>query len=540
MRRSKISCVLAAALVAGVAGAASGQVRIAEWNITNYSSTSGRDAAFRTALYGISDAVGAGNGLQFAPDIIVVQEIIESISGQTQQQAGNASVAAFLGVLNTAVGSPADWLAAPYNVDNGDTGNAMFYRGSKFSLMGNTSLTTNTGTGPNQAPRDTGRWLVRLSGYTGVPAQLYLYGGHFKAGSSAADQLRRNPEGERIRLDANALADNANFAVCADFNVQNDSQVFYQYMVGNSGSPAFTSDASGRFFDPIIRPAVWENSNTYRFIHTQDQALAMDSRHDQILIAGNLRNGQGMDYLPFSTSGNIAAAWNLSTWNDINHSYRCWGNDGSSFNAVLNTSSNAMVGNTIATALVNSAAGGGHLPVYLDLQVPAKIVAPASIAFGSVPVNSSAQVNIQVSNGANLALWSKDGTGRGIDVLNYSMAASSGFTAPGGSFADTVGGGVNSHFISMNTSSPGPKAGTLTITSDDADTPVLVINITGTVTSQPDYDVNNDGSVDIEDLYAWVAGNTDVDGSGTVTAADGVALRGELRSGETPDITIGR
>jgi hypothetical protein len=172
--------------------------------------------------------------------------------------------------------------------------------------------------------------------------------------------------------------------------------------------------------------------------------------------------------------------------------------------------------------------------------VPARVSAPATIDFGTVVVNAIAQVSISIGNGASLALWSKDGTGRGIDTLNYSLAASSGFMAAAGPFADAAGGGLDSHVVSMNTSSPGVKTGTLTIASDDPDTPSLMIAISGTVQANPDYDVNNDGLVNIEDLHAWHAAATDVDGNGGVDAADAVALRVHLREGEVADTTVGR
>lgn len=536
-------CAAAGAAVGVMSVPARAQLRVGQWNVTNYSSTlpSTRDAAFRTALYAT-----APNGTRFAPDILVIQEVVESRSGQTAQQAGNASVAAFLANLNLAAGSPGDWAAAPYLVNGGDTGNALFYRTSRVVLISTTALTTNTGTGSNQAPRDTGRWLVRPVGYTSIPAQLYIYGAHFKAGSTSADQLRRDPEGERIRIDANALPDDANFMLCGDLNVQGSWQTFYQYMVGNSGSPDFTADPSGRFFDPINTPGGsssstdWENSATYRFIHTQDPATAMDSRHDQILISGNLRDGQGMSYISSAAIGNILSAWDLNRFDDPNHSYRAWGNDGSSYNLALTVAGNSMVGPVIAQALVDSANGLGHLPVFVDLQVPARIAAPATVDFGTVGVGSTAQVTINVSNSADLALWSKDGTGRGIDTLNYSLLVTAGFTVAAGPFSDVAGGAANSHVITMNTASAGPKSGTLTITSDAPESPVLVIPITGTVGSVADYDVNDDGAVNIIDLYAWHAGNTDVDGNGSINAADRTALVEFLRAGEVADMTFGR
>ncbi len=545
MARNRIGSVVAvaAAVAAGVGGTATAraQVRVGQWNITNYSGPNTRDPDFQTAIYGI-----VPNGLQFAPDILVVQEIQQGGSGNTaaHQSTGQTNVNIFLSVLNTASGSPGDWAAAPYVANGGDTGNAMLYRTSRVAWMGTTALTANTGTGPDQAPRDTQRWQVRLVGYSGVPAQLYLYGTHFKAGSSGADQQRRNPEGERIRIDANALPDNANFLLCADFNIQNSNQDFYQYMIGLDTSPPpgqeFLSDPSGRFFDPINSPGTWENNSAFRFIHTQEPSTQMDSRHDQIIVAANLRDGIGMEYMPLVIGGNIFAAYSTTSWNDPNHSYRCWGNDGMSFNQPIKTTGNTMVGPVIAQALINSVDSGGHLPVYLDLQVPAQASAPAMVDFGTVALNSIAQMTVAIGNGASVAIWSKDGTGRGIDALNYTLGASAGFSTPAGPFVDAAGGALNSHIVSMSTSTPGMKSGLLTISSDDPDSPVRTVMLIGAVVAQPDYDVNNDGLVNIEDLYRWYSGPTDVDGSGAIDAADAVALQTELRANEVADMISGR
>lgn len=542
MARHRIGSVLAvaAALAAGAA-AAHAQVRVGQWNITNYSGPNARDPDFQMAIFGV-----APNGLRFAPEVLVVQEIQQGGSGNTpaHQSAGQTNVNIFLGLLNSAPGSPGDWAAAPYVANGGDTGNAMFYRTSRIAWMGTAALTANTGTGPDQAPRDTQRWQVRLVGYSGVGAQLYLYGAHFKAGSSAADQQRRDPEGERIRIDANALPDSAAFLLCADFNIQNSNQDFYQYMLGLDTTPpsgqGFLADPSGRFFDPINSPGTWENNSAFRYIHTQEPSSQMDSRHDQIIIAGNLRDGVGMEYMPLVNGGNVFAAYSTSTWNDPNHSYRCWGNDGTSFNQPLTTTGNTMVGPVIAQALIDSVASGGHLPVYLDVQAPAHASAPAMVDFGTVAVNSIAQMTVSIGNGASVALWSKDGTGRGIDTLNYTLGAPTGFSTPAGPFADAAGGAMNSHIVSMSTSTPGMKSGVLTITSDDPDSPVLNVLLTGAVVAAPDYDVDNDGLVDIEDLYRWYAGPTDVDGSGVIDAADAVALQTVLRSNEVADLTAGR
>ncbi|WP_394700517.1 hypothetical protein [uncultured Ilyobacter sp.] len=121
----------------------------------------------------------------------------------------------------------------------------------------------------------------------------------------------------------------------------------------------------GRFFDPINTPGSWNNNSSFRYVHTQDPAMAMDDRHDQILVSVDLIDGVGADYI-----GEPTIPYSTTTWDDPHHSYRCWGNDGSSYDDPITTTGNTMVGPDIAQALIYSALNGGHLPVYLDLQIP--------------------------------------------------------------------------------------------------------------------------------------------------------------------------
>ena len=216
----------------------------------------------------------------------------------------------------------------------------------------------------------------------------------------------------------------------------------------------------------------------FEFIHTQDPSGAggMDDRFDQILLSASLIDGRGFDYI-----GNPNLTYSTTTWNDTNHSYRCWGNDGTSFNTTLTIMGNTMVGATIAQALVNVATtAGGHLPVFLDLKVPPKVDATGVVNFGQVLLNSTAQEVLSVSNVGDTALW----TTNGISALHYSLVASSGFSTPGGNFTANPGAAANNHTITMNTSSAGLKNGTVTINSDDPDTPALVIHYTGEVVQE--------------------------------------------------------
>jgi hypothetical protein len=197
-----------------------------------------------------------------------------------------------------------------------------------------------------------------------------------KSGSSSEDQSRRLLEAQRIRNNAELLPQGWHFLIAGDYNIQSSGQAAYQELVASQ------ADNRGRFFDPIASPGSWNNSSAFVFVHTQDPSGAggMDDRHDQILLSASLVDAEGVDYV-----GDHFTPYSTVSWNDSNHSYRSWGNDGTSFNATLRTTGNQMVGPVIAQALINSAAGAGHLPVFLDLEVPAVVAAvPAVSTWGLI------------------------------------------------------------------------------------------------------------------------------------------------------------
>ncbi len=500
--------VLAAACCAPllVAPVASAQLRVTQWNITAYSS--GRVSDFQTAIF------TGFQGRSMTPDAIIAEEV------QSQTGADN-----FLALLNSAAGSTHDWALAPFVLNGGDSSNALFYRTSKLAFLDVFTLDQNTGSGPDQPPRDNQRWHVRLAGYTSPGAELYLYAAHMKAGSASSDQQRRTPEARRIRDDAQVLPAGANFLLGGDFNIQSWNQAAYQVLVGSE------PDNAGRFFDPIRSPGSatpsggWNGNSAFRFVHTQDPATCdaacgagcggggMDDRHDQVLVSTVLIDGNGLDYV-----GNPNLAYSTTTWNDPNHSYRSWGNDGTSFNCRLTVTGNAMVGPAIAQALINSANGLGHLPVFLDLQVPARVSSPAVVDFGTVSIGSSATATITLSNSVSVPLWSRAGNGTGIDDLDYTLTASSGFTAPAGAFSALAGLPGNTHTLTMSTTTAGPQSGTLTITSDDPDHPVRIVTLMGTVAGVCPCDWDHSGTLNSQDFFDFLS---DFFGAGADFNADG-------------------
>lgn len=496
------------ALAAG-SSAATGQLRVATWNISHFDG-SDRLSDVATAVY------GTYNGRQFAPDVILLQEMESA-----------AAVQAIAATLNNAIGATNDWRAAPY-VNGADIDNCCVYRSSRVTLVGdrNWVIAVGSSDAANQ-PRNTNRFDIRPVGYVSPGATISMYCSHMKAGDTASDVERRRVECERIRNNAQGEDTNGAgsgkpagylFLLGGDFNMQSASQSAYVELVASQ------ADNSGRFFDPIhsgnnggSSTGSWNNSGTYRFIHTQDPSGpgGMDDRHDQILVCGELVDGSGFDYI-----GNALAQFSQTTWNDPNHSYRCWGNDGTSFNLGLTVTGNAMVGPVIAQALRNCATtAGGHLPVYLDLRLPPELAAPTVVDFGTVVQNSVAQQVVQVGNAGDVAMWGA----AGVASISYSLSATNGFGAPGGTFTDAAGGGLNSHTITMNTATTGIKTGTLTISGNAPDEPIRTISITGRVVAAnvpPVADAGPDQNI------------TDLDGSGAET----VTLNGSAST--DPDGTI--
>lgn len=351
MQRTSVSRLVVPSflgLILIVAGPAAGEtLRIVNWNVSNY--TSGRVAEFQTAIYGVYQ------GRSMSPDIFIGEEFLSQ-----------TGVDNFLSILNTAPGSPGDWAAAVF-INGPDTDTAFFYRTSKVQMATELSPTGVTvvaegGVSPNH-PRNLQRYDVRLVGHSEPEATISIYGVHMKAGTSGTDQARRLLEGQRMRDDAQSLPAGWNFLVGGDFNVQDSSQSMYVELTGSQ------SNNNGRFFDPINTPGDWNNNSAFRIVHTQDPSGAggMDDRHDQILLSASLVDGEGLDYV-----GDPAIPYSTTTWDDANHSYRSWGNDGTTYNSTMRITNNAMVGTTIAQAIYTATTtAGGHLPVFLDLHLEA-------------------------------------------------------------------------------------------------------------------------------------------------------------------------
>ena len=145
------------------------------------------------------------------------------------------------------------------------------------------------------------------------------------------------------------------------------------------------------------------------------------------------------------------------------------GNDGLHYNLNLTDAPTIPEGAAYANALIKAS---DHLPIRVDLQLPAKIeVSGAPLAFGTVIVGATATGNLQVDNPAIAP----------ADELTYSLVAPAGFTVGGGPFQSIAEAAANVHTITMLTDTPSVKAGNLEIDSDAPDQPVVNVALSGTV-----------------------------------------------------------
>jgi endonuclease/exonuclease/phosphatase family metal-dependent hydrolase len=319
-------------------------LRIATWNISDFDGDlSGQNSAVQTALF------GTFQGRSLRPDVLFAQEIQSAAAANTM-----------VGLLNSANGSTGDWAVSFGSLTGtGSTSDtAMFYRSSKVNSVSPTLVAAAAGVSGN--PRDVWRFDFSITGNLASTERFAVYNVHMKSGTSTTDQDRREVEAQAVRANSSGLAANFQRIILGDLNMQSSNQQAWQTL---------TAAGAGRFVDPIGTPGSWTGSNNFRFVHTQDPSGGggMDDRLDAILMGSGLGDGSGTEYV-----GAFGTTYSTSTWNDANHSYRVWGNDGTSFNTTLTVNGNAMVGSTIAQALVTAGGvNGGHLPVFADIRFDA-------------------------------------------------------------------------------------------------------------------------------------------------------------------------
>ncbi len=450
----KRSSRLATILLATAAGYTQGAdgLRIATWNITHYNG----DRAEQIGLV----TYGSFNGQSFDPDVICLQEMNN-----------RNAVFQLVDALNDAQGSPGDWAAAPvYQDPRGYHHTALVYRTSKLEYFD--SFLVEAGAAPPSQPRNVVRFDFHPAGYPGDESILSVFPLHFKAGYTESDLARKLVEAQIVADHIRTLPADRHVVLGADLNIRYSEDPAYQALNG-------VIPNTGVLLDPISRPGVWHNNRSFKNIHTQDPtpgAGGMDDRLDQVLLSPSLLDGSGFEY-----DGDFPTPWNLATTQDPNHSLRAWGNDGTVFNQSLRVEGNAMVGEKIAQAIIDLADPDGHIPVFLDLDLPPKIrIIGQNAQLGHLSPGQTAQALVRVGNGADADLW---GTG-GISPLRYSFISQPNIDTPAGELNAQVNTQMGAHVLTLTIPGDAPLGQAnliIEIESNDPETPTALVFLDYTV-----------------------------------------------------------
>lgn len=297
-------------------------VRLMHYNVLKYgdvgcASLSTKDGLLRT----IFDA--------YQPDILTLNEI-----------ADNPGIAAAFKTNTLKYNSAMS--AGLYSNSNGsDIVNLLFYNADKFGLLSQTAIKGNV--------RDIDIYRLYHKGATstGDTTDLWCIVAHLKA--STGFELDRNEAAQDIIDWLKKHPEVKNYTISGDFNLYSSSEPAWQTLTGPNNGITYFKDPSGR-------PTGW-NGQEFAFIHTQspsdgvnDCAVTggMDNRFDFILIKPE-----------FSLPGN-----NIQL---LAGSYRCFGNDGVSYNKSLDCGQTTSVSTQVCLALKRAS---DHLPVVMGLTFP--------------------------------------------------------------------------------------------------------------------------------------------------------------------------
>ena len=431
-------------------------LKVATWNVMGYENPgegpglpsayiTARQANFRTVMAALD------------PDVIVTEEMNSAAAADSFK----------LDVLdNLAPGVWArQWVSA--NTTSGE-GFGVFWKTAKVAVSNFSTIATG-------GPRNTFVSLVKPVGYVKNGAWFRLYAVHMKAGDDPTSATTRNTEAGNLRTTINTTPTTSvgpNFIVSGDTNIYDGTEGAYLRLTESQTSNV------GRSVDYLSMPAYWHQDGAYAAYYTQcpcnsctttgQSGGGLDDRFDLALTSSSLQDGAGMDY--------------------VTGSYTPFGNDGQHFNTDINSGTNYAVGSVIANALHDVA---DHIPVMITLQLPAKYSAPSQFALGDAIVGGSPTQNLSVGNAAPTP----------AATLSYTLAASTGFTAPAGTFTAAAGAGANTHAIGMDASVVGLKSGTLTLASNDNDTTSKVIALSGRVLAH--------ASPSLDSLVVLTAGDLD-------------------------------
>lgn len=475
MLRRPILTLVAAAVFAP---AASAQLRIVTWNISDTSAgdfSIGASPDRRTAAATVFSAIGTEsvNGIARQLDILLIQE--SRGAAQTGQT--------FVDILNGIYGSGSYARGTVNGVTTGNGTHSIVYRTATVSLVGEVALPIISGT--TGAAREPLRHQVRPAGFSA--ANLYLYNAHWKAGSGSSDASRRASEAAATRADADALGNGVRAVYTGDFNLQGPTETGYTNLL---------AAGNARAIDPVFSGSEW-SSNTLanRRLHSQSPVTSplytgqatggMDDRYDFQLPTANMdpATGRGIKL--------VAAS-----------SYRVFGNNGThTINQPLNSGSQP---SGVLTALRQTSE---HLPVVVDYTLPARLAASVTGSTQRVIRGQTASVGLSVTNSSPASVAA------GADVLDYNYAGTGQVQGSASASGLAVGATANSHTLTVPTTTAGTYTGTVTATATSPQAATTysptAVTVTALDPSRGSFDNATHTTVQTVNFGSLVEGNSD-------------------------------
>src|SRR4051812_3432019 len=410
-----------------------------------------------------NDGQGHSDGIAKPIDVLMLQEQdLPAAGAGGNPQNASPTTQTILSMLNTAYAGQGVTYAMSNRTGTSDGAGTqtLIYRTQTVQLIADTAF------GYVGQDRQTTRFQLRPVGYTSA-ADFYVYNSHYKASMDSpapgANATKRLNEANEIRLNSDALGEGTHAIYAGDLNL------YYS----DSREPAWArlvQAGAGQGNDPANKVGNWNQNVSFAAIHSQSPCVTgtvnstnncfagggMDDRFDFQVVTGEFLDGAGLSY--------------------IANSYHSFGNNGTTYNLDINSASNTvpLTGVTSYTkAQVLSALHtvSDHLPVVADYQIPAIMQAVAASIPTSIDLGSAFNLNVTVSNSANVI------TANGADVLHYSVSTSG---SASGSFlnqSDAALGGSNVHSIALNTLTIGMQSATVTVTSTNKAIPIARINL---------------------------------------------------------------
>ena len=408
MRPSRICTVITLLAVAAYGQRLPAQLRIVNYNTAGIQN----NGAMQTVLAAIS--AESTNGIVKPIDAMILQELS---SGDINTMVSNLNA---LGV--------GTYVASSVGGTTGAGGVGLVYRTQSLDLIAQQQIIApNT----NGVERGVMRFMLRPDGYDSA-ADFYIYGSHYKASDTSADRAQRNQEAAAIRANSDALGQGAHIIYAGDFNIYRSTEAMWTTL---------TAAGNGQAFDPVNQVGSWHDGGAFIGVHTQNPAGSgyvgggMDDRFDWQMVTGELLDSEGLSIIPGS--------------------YHAFGNNGTHLiNGHINTGTGAS-----ATVLNALGAASDHLPVVAQYQLPAIMQVTNAPIPAMLDLGESFSLDVVVSNIANVL------GAIGADELDYALTVSGDITGAFLNQVDFALGPGNTHSIGFDTSTPGMKTGTVTVSS---------------------------------------------------------------------------